>query len=646
MRRKNLPSATITSLAILAAIWIFAAPAYAQDFDAITTPKPGPGEYKVWRIDRPEVRKALTEYPTIRFDPGDVLTFVAGGCVQTGGSGNTWKRYVNPLDSNAGALYSGTVYIPGVVPQGSRIGGLVGNNGQPLKQVPVPANLPASVVAGLYLRLGYEDDKFSDNGYYSHDDGTSNQCKNVGNAYVEVHIRKPPAPPVAIGPTWSPHSKPFDLVWDERDGIDANGLPLNPIWASQITQPTVKPSFTSVCGSALSGGDSINYTTLAANCTSQSPSLDLSTTIIPLLCPGDPLRGHVNWSVATFIGTIAWSEWSGNFLIEDDDFNMALSTTNSAALTNNSDGLGLEFNASESIDSFTNPWWAAIRSNAEGGDDAGVHTRMDGKLAVVTGLFGLDCVHDCYSESHPVYALAIRSSQATAANTADETWNFFVRNSGNEGNCSELWHDWASVDGSYYIQLPWPAGAASVNLAAADANASPFGSGHTSSVKLEQENGWTYLVFQLPPSSEQAGLDGQVTLHYTLAPGGTSTRSLILPGRTITRAHPEDNVGPDALRAHITDAAAQKRFDDANHGGASAWRANFPTHTTKLTVSAAIASHKHVAGPADRGQLTKDVTRPDAARKTAVANAGQKLISTTPLDVNALRKLEPQLGTR
>ena len=43
------------------------------------------------------------------------------------------------------------------------------------------------------LLLGYEDDGYGDNGYYAHDDGTENQCKNVGNAWVTVRIERPPA---------------------------------------------------------------------------------------------------------------------------------------------------------------------------------------------------------------------------------------------------------------------------------------------------------------------------------------------------------------------------------------------------------------------------------------------------------------------
>ncbi len=42
--------------------------------------------------------------------------------------------------------------------------------------------------AGGALELGYEDDGYSDNGYYSHDDGTGDQCRNVGNAFVHLII--------------------------------------------------------------------------------------------------------------------------------------------------------------------------------------------------------------------------------------------------------------------------------------------------------------------------------------------------------------------------------------------------------------------------------------------------------------------------
>jgi hypothetical protein len=38
------------------------------------------------------------------------------------------------------------------------------------------------------LVLGYDDDAYGDNGYYSHDNGTGNQCLNSVNAFVEIVI--------------------------------------------------------------------------------------------------------------------------------------------------------------------------------------------------------------------------------------------------------------------------------------------------------------------------------------------------------------------------------------------------------------------------------------------------------------------------
>jgi len=38
------------------------------------------------------------------------------------------------------------------------------------------------------LMLGFEDDQYEDNGYANHDDGTDDQCKNVGSAAVSILI--------------------------------------------------------------------------------------------------------------------------------------------------------------------------------------------------------------------------------------------------------------------------------------------------------------------------------------------------------------------------------------------------------------------------------------------------------------------------
>src|SRR5579863_1234631 len=73
----------------------------------------------IWRIDQPVVNQPDTPYPEIRFQPLDKVTVQAGGCVQTGGHGKTWKRYVDPdryTGGDADRLYRGLITIPTVPP--------------------------------------------------------------------------------------------------------------------------------------------------------------------------------------------------------------------------------------------------------------------------------------------------------------------------------------------------------------------------------------------------------------------------------------------------------------------------------------------------------------------------------------------------
>ena len=132
--------------------------------------------------------------PKILFEAGDLITITAGGCVQTGGKGKTWKRYVNPSGPNADRLYFGTIQIAGVTS---------GPGPVPIKSLPniVPGHEPDVFTItfntrfpdGLpeqqrYLTLGYVDDAYSDNGYYAHDNGTEDQCKNCDHAWVKVSV--------------------------------------------------------------------------------------------------------------------------------------------------------------------------------------------------------------------------------------------------------------------------------------------------------------------------------------------------------------------------------------------------------------------------------------------------------------------------
>ena len=133
-------------------------------------------DMSTYKVNEPNVKQNVSALPSIVLKAGDLVTISAGGCVQTGGRGRTWKRYVDPSGDNADRLYHGLVQIPGLPRK--RIQDVIG------QVIPVPSGTGAQA-----LQIGYEDDNYSDNGYYSHDDGTDDQCKDVGSAWIVVVVQ-------------------------------------------------------------------------------------------------------------------------------------------------------------------------------------------------------------------------------------------------------------------------------------------------------------------------------------------------------------------------------------------------------------------------------------------------------------------------
>jgi hypothetical protein len=193
--------------------WIFTAvcvlglsplAARANDNEIISPPIIGSSPNAIqWRIDQPRVTVRKKEYPQIKFGLGDVVTVTAGGAVQTGGSGATWKRYVDPSGPNSNNLYHGLIKVEGVTNafKPSLQAGEEGlirmqtfmtstkkEKGQFRGVLRMPKEATPAQLKRLFLQLGYEDDNYSDNGYYSHDDGTGDQAKGVGSAYVIIDI--------------------------------------------------------------------------------------------------------------------------------------------------------------------------------------------------------------------------------------------------------------------------------------------------------------------------------------------------------------------------------------------------------------------------------------------------------------------------
>jgi len=459
---------------------LLAAPLGAQTFDVITN-LPAPPGTDIIRIDRPNPTQRLTEYRSILLLAGDLVTVHGEGCVQTGGSGKTWKRYVNPSGANTDHLYHGLVWIPGATSSLVRVEGV--------------QDKPLNVTGGLspdqmFLRLGYEDDDYGDNSYNDHDDGTEDQCRGTGGgpASVTVTVKHASAPV-------SRHA-PFDLVATE---FDSNGLMLNPKWGEQVNSGN--PPGTGLCGQPW-----------LPPCTTQAPSIDKAA-----ICAGSGLLGgHGNWAAATYEGLLVWENHSAPG--QDDDYSLNLHTPERAGATvDRPESVHIEFDSDETIDHFRTPWWSAFHEAVDKFDDAlsrplnPPHEQMvNGKFAIVTGLMGLDLGHNPSGESHPVWAIAIRAQE----DPADELWAMFVRNWGNEGYCSTEQHFVDFIQNRYTVRLPWRTGATSVQVIEGKTQFLTNNSSISMEVSIATGVG-VFVSFTLPRPEEFGRVHGEIHLQWT-----------------------------------------------------------------------------------------------------------------------------------
>jgi hypothetical protein len=151
-------------------------------------------DFPNWRsftLVLPVVDKPSTAVSKVNIPPNSSVWVGACGCVQTGGRGKTWKRYVDPSGPNSDRLYHGTIRVPGAKALGLRTSPSMGGEWVRLKDLIAWQRDPKHLWVTkqwTVLTLGYEDDDYKDNGYWGHDDGTGQQCKGVGNAALVVHF--------------------------------------------------------------------------------------------------------------------------------------------------------------------------------------------------------------------------------------------------------------------------------------------------------------------------------------------------------------------------------------------------------------------------------------------------------------------------
>lgn len=492
------------------------------------------------RIDRPTVTKRRTEYRSITFQPNDKIFVQAGGCVQTGGSGATWKRFVNPQGPNSDRLYHGLISIPGRTEQ--RIQGVVGQT------IQLPPTIQPSMA---FLVLGYEDDDYSDNGYWGHDDGTGNQCKqgpgrDGGPAWVTVRIEHAAGgQPV--------HGASFDLVGSD---YDQNGLPLNPAWQWEKDHMGAHPDPIALCAGFpyLNPSDpSLGVGFGAPPCTTQSPSVNAPDGFNNALCasaasPGH-LHGHLNWWPVTVTGTILWLDHKDWTQLGDDDYDFTLTPDTGTGLTTNNSHLGgvptnpqiygLEFDSDETVDHIDRGWWndfhnAVDKNDGKPGGPAGA--MIDGHQAVVIGLLGLDSEHGAYTELHPVYGLAIHVKD----DPADDTWAILVRNWGDEGFCSQDEMAVPLTTMSFFLPRP--------NAISGTANTDQLFSNGDSQVAVLTRRGGAVVTLDLGQPESQNLVHGTVHFTWTMSPVPVIHPPLGHPTATAGATHTP--VHPAILAAH------------------------------------------------------------------------------------------------
>ncbi len=442
---------------------------------------------------------------------------------------------------------------------------------------------------------------------------------------------------------WSPHSKPFDLVWNTKN-MDYNNLPLNPQWAYQLENPGKLPDFASICGSAFSGGNNENASTLASNCTSQPTKLDLDTGDfqgIGGLCSG-LINGHLTWMKATYTGSVFWESWSGDPAFpnewKDGDFNLLLRDPSASqngygnGYTNmnwsNSGifGIGLEFNDAESINNAGGPWWSQwrnsdITNSSPNSSTSQLFNNAGGGLpGVVTGIIGIDGVHGAYAESHPVFSLALNTQRTVNQdNTLTENWVYFLQTQGNGGGCSEAYYTWTEPNNTFYIPLPWPEGATGVKAISGPTWGWQSGAGPTTYLLVSQDPGFTLIKIQMPTST-YPGTDGQFSLVYSF-PAGKKPHDVSKaqpPGpapsdKPAGSGENEDQFNVADMAARIADPDVKARFlADAKETLAPLATVPPPAaHGTAIPINFDTPLKVEARPPAGSGQITALQTSPN-----------------------------------
>ena len=339
-------------------------------------------------------------------------------------------------------------------------------------------------------------------------------------------------------------------IGDQADQDD-NGFVINPIWGYQRNNNLQSPKVSDVCFNYNRAAD---WTTALATCTDDSITVDTQKTST---LQGSCTPGHYNWSLpVTYQGTIFWDSHStGSTIFQiggDDDYNVRFVASNANLRT--ADNLGWvtgEFDSDETVDwwgkgcSPNNDWWQCFHAKVDDSDQA-ARDQMDGLDAVAIGQLTIDgnnyhAFNSAQSELHPVWALMIHTNPAVD----DDTWAFFVRNSGDEGYCGNSQHQLFTAPAgqpqplSFFLPMPGVRGLHFLPSTKVNAGA---GQSHllvppiTTNVLI---GGGAILTFNLDDPAERSWIEGELHIGWE-ANGSLAARR------------------PQSLRLSVVDDAAAR----------------------------------------------------------------------------------------
>jgi len=225
--------------------------------------------------------------------------------------------------------------------------------------------------------------------------------------------------------------------------LDYNSFPLNPNWQYKLVNGKAPWTYAQ-CPLSDNPADWKSSRT----CTSQS--LHFNNGQIGCTDLFNRHGGHMNWFPVTEVGIVNFIDHSPSYA--DDDYNFYLQSPDSS-LYLGSDGppanqdLALEFDSDEfpdPVDDDYNIWWNHFH-DAVDNSQAEAEAMIRDKLAIVTGMAGIDLGHDhadtWTAELHPVFGMFVLTGEQQSINpdgsvAMSDTWSFFIRNIGDEGWCS------------------------------------------------------------------------------------------------------------------------------------------------------------------------------------------------------------------